>query len=112
MSRAARRRNDHLQAPRLRTPAIIDDEIRCAMRTDRSTFVRDAELFESLCAVLHHVPIRRAAHDNSNDRCGHESKTEKPTRACKAPSVAQHTPPFGHPSQEGTSVGRRYKIPS
>ena len=50
---------------------VLEEEIGSAMRRDNLRFVWDAQSIEDLRGVLHGVPIRLGAHDQSNERIRH-----------------------------------------
>ena len=66
--RAARPGDDHAQSAFFGRAGVLAHPFRRAMRGDDAALVRDLELFEHLRRMTHRVPIRLAAHDDSDQR--------------------------------------------
>ncbi len=64
--------NDGAQAPPCGGFSVSEHIVGHAVRRDHAGFVRDAKLLENLGCMLHGVPVRAGAHDNTDlDGGGH-----------------------------------------
>ena len=68
---AAGRGDDHLEAARLGVSRVVKGEIRRAVGGDDAHVKSDAEGGQRVGGLLHQRPIRVAAHDDTDERCGH-----------------------------------------
>jgi hypothetical protein len=68
MRRAARARDDNLDAAPFGLLGKLEKQIRRPVRRDDSRFVRDIEILQNIRRISHRFPIGRAAHYDGDQR--------------------------------------------